>query len=258
MGQVTPATRASIDIAALLRAAAPAWADALPRALLDGPDLRMLGQRLAAAMAAGERVLPRQEQWFAALAATPPASVRCVIVGQDPYPTPGHAHGLAFSVEPGVTPPRSLRNIYRELESDCGIPAASRGTLTGWANAGVLLLNSALTVTAGAARAHRGWGWEGLTDAIIAHCGGASAPPTAFLLWGADAQAKAPLINAARHCILMAPHPSPLSAHRGFFGSQPFSRANAWLAAQGRGAIDWRLPQNRTDCMADQRDLFGG
>lgn len=215
----------------------PDWRD-LPGwdALLAAP---MAFQR--AERAAGKRIFPPEPQILRALALTPLAALKVVILGQDPYHGMGQAQGLAFSVAPGTRLPPSLRNIFRELEADLGIPPPGTGDLEPWARQGVLLLNTVLTVEEGRAGSHRGRGWEALTDAVIA-AASALAPPSAFLLWGAPAQAKAALIDPSRHCVLTAPHPSPLSAHRGFFGSRPFSQANAFLAAQGRPPVDWSLP----------------
>ena len=168
-----------------------------------------------------------------------------VILGQDPYHGPGQAHGLCFSVQPGVRTPPSLVNIYKEMASDLGIPPARHGYLKHWAEQGVLLLNNVLTVESGQAASHQGKGWEKFTDAAVAAVA-ADPAPKVFILWGSHAQRKAanvPGLGAdGPHLILRAPHPSPLSAHNGFFGSRPFSQANAFLEAHGRGAIDWRLP----------------
>ncbi len=215
----------------------PAWAAALAPV---APQVAALEARVAGCRAAGARIAPPEADIFRALALVPPEAVRVVVLGQDPYPTPGHADGLAFSVRPGVAVPRSLRNIFRELADDLGLPAPASGSLEPWARQGVLLLNTALTTEEGAANAHVRWGWEPVTDAII-DAVSAQAAPTVFLLWGRQAQARAGRI-AARHTILAAPHPSPLSARTGFFGARPFSRANAALAAGGRPAVDWRLP----------------
>lgn len=165
-----------------------------------------------------------------------------VILGQDPYHGPGQAEGLSFSVPKGQRIPPSLRNIYKELQRDLGIPPASHGHLAAWARQGVLLLNSVLTVEAGRAGSHAGRGWEAFTDAVIGTIG-ALDRPVVFLLWGAYAQRKAPLILSPRALILTAPHPSPLSAHRGFLGCGHFSAANDFLTAQGASPIDWRLPE---------------
>jgi uracil-DNA glycosylase len=203
-------------------------------------DLAQLDARLCAARAAGKAIAPAGGNVYRALNLTPPEAVRAVILGQDPYPTPGHADGLCFSVRPGVAPPRSLRNIFRELADDLYMSPPAHGHLEAWAKGGVLMLNTVLTVEEGRASAHAGWGWQRVTDAVIAGVAQAR-DPVAFLLWGRHAQAKAALIGP-RHLVLAAPHPSPLSARRGFFGSRPFSRANAFLAAAGRPPIDWRLP----------------
>ena len=215
----------------------PAWAAALAPA---ADVLAAVAARVASARAEGRAVAPGEADVFRALALTSPEEVRVVILGQDPYPTPGHADGLCFSVRPGVAPPRSLRNVFRELAEDVGVPPPATGSLEPWARQGVLLLNACLTVEEGAANAHAGWGWEPVTDAIIDAVNGQPGP-VVFLLWGRHAQAKAQRI-AARHVVLASAHPSPLSARTGFFGSRPFSRANAALAAAGRGTIDWRLP----------------
>ncbi len=211
-------------------------------ALLDAPAREAAGalmERVRTARAAGVAIAPGAGREFRALEAVAPRDVRAVILGQDPYPTPGHADGLCFSVRPGVAVPRSLRNIYRELEGDLGLAIPESGDLGAWAAQGVLMLNSVLTVTEGAANSHAGWGWQAVTDAII-EAVSAGPAPVAFLLWGRHAQEKAGLIDGSRHLVLTAPHPSPLSARRGFFGCRHFSAANAWLEAQGRGAIDWR------------------
>jgi uracil-DNA glycosylase len=214
----------------------PAWTAALAPA---APVVAEMLGRVAAARAAGRPVAPAAGDVFRALSLVRPEAVRVVILGQDPYPTPGHADGLSFSVRPGVAVPRSLRNVFRELEADLGLPAATTGDLTPWARQGVLLLNACLTVEEGAAGAHAGWGWEAVTDAVV-DAVNAQPGPVVFLLWGRHAQAKAGRI-APRHVVLPAAHPSPLSARTGFFGSRPFSRANAALEAAGRGTVDWRL-----------------
>lgn len=189
---------------------------------------------------AGEIVAPAPERVFAALALTPLDSVRVVILGQDPYPTPGHANGLAFSYVGPPPLPRSLSNIYKERAADLGRPAPATGDLSHWARQGVLLLNTALTVREGASKAgsHLRLGWGAVTDAIIAAVS-AQRPHVVFLLWGLPAQAKRGLIDESRHLVLASAHPSPLSARRGFFGSKPFSRANDWLEQNGQQAIDW-------------------
>jgi uracil-DNA glycosylase len=186
-------------------------------------------------------VYPPRETLFAALRATPPSEVRAVILGQDPYHQPGQAHGLSFSVEPGTPIPKSLGNIYRELQSDLGLPIPETGCLLPWAQQGVLLLNSVLTVEHGKAGSHRAFGWESFTDSIITATNDLP-QPIAFVLWGNFAIKKAPLITSqAPRLVLTAPHPSPLSAYRGFFGSRPFSQINDFLRLHGEPEIDWRL-----------------
>jgi uracil-DNA glycosylase len=164
-----------------------------------------------------------------------------LLLGQDPYPTKGHAHGLAFSVQPGVRVPASLRNMYKELATDVGVVAPSHGSLVSWAEQGVLLLNAVLTVREGEPNSHRGRGWEIFTDEVIRKVN-AKKTPVVFVLWGAYAQKKIPLIDTSRHKIVKAAHPSPLSAKNGFFKSRPFSQINAALEAAGRKPIDWQLP----------------
>jgi uracil-DNA glycosylase len=205
----------------------------------DGSAERIVDQ-LDSMVMQGEAILPSPDDIFSALRLTPLASVSVVILGQDPYPTPGDAHGLAFSVKPGVRVPRSLANIFRELRDDCGIMPPSHGHLSAWAKQGVLLLNTSLSVAAGAAGSHRKIGWNALTDQMIAAIE-ARDPGSVFILWGADAQSKRTLIRPERHLIIESAHPSPLSARRGFFGSRPFSGANFWLKSNGLGQIDWSL-----------------
>jgi uracil-DNA glycosylase len=185
-------------------------------------------------------VFPADDDVFSALRLTRYADVRVVILGQDPYHGPGQAHGLSFSVRPGVAVPPSLRNIYKELHDDLGIEHPGHGNLEAWARNGVLLLNSVLTVRAHDAGSHRKQGWETLTDRII-QVVSEKLEPVVFILWGNFARSKAPLI-ADHHHIIESPHPSPLSASRGFFGTKPFSRANDALAASSREPIDWSLP----------------
>ncbi|SHG36861.1 Uracil-DNA glycosylase [Cognatishimia maritima] len=183
-------------------------------------------------------ILPPAYQRFAALDACAPEKVRVVILGQDPYPTPGHAHGLAFSVEPDVRPlPRSLTNIYKEMVEDLGA-APLNGDLRGWAAQGVLLLNTVLSVPAGEANGHKDLGWQTLAHQVLADV---SQKPTAFVLWGKQAQNLAKHIHPGDHLMIETAHPSPLSARRGFFGSRPFSRINTWLADRGEQPIDWTL-----------------
>jgi uracil-DNA glycosylase len=194
-------------------------------------------------VAAGKHLLPPPADAFAAFLLTPLERVRAVILGQDPYPTPGHAHGLAFSVRAGVRPlPASLRNIFKELQADLGVDAPETGELTSWAEHGVLLVNTALTVEAGKAAAHMAWPWREMTREVISAVS-QERKRVVFLLWGLKAQGFAGLIDTTRHLILASEHPSPLSAYRGFFGSKPFSRANAWLAAHGEAEIPWAGPK---------------
>jgi len=205
------------------------------------PYMQALKTFLQGEKAAGKRIFPKGAEYFRALDLTPLDRVKVVILGQDPYHGEGQAHGLCFSVRPGIRPPPSLVNIYKELHSDLGIPRPAHGFLEHWAQQGVLLLNSVLTVEMAQAASHQGRGWEKFTDAII-RLVNAKAEPVVFLLWGAYAQRKAAFVDASRHLVLKSAHPSPLSAHNGFLGSRPFSQANAFLEAHGRGAIDWALP----------------
>ena len=201
-------------------------------------DLR----RLDAALAADPRPwLPAPERVFAALEACPPKAARVIILGQDPYPTPGHAHGLAFSAEPGVSPlPRSLANIYKEMQADLG-SCPPNADLRFWARQGVLLLNTVLTVPAGAANGHAKLGWQALTGQVLDLLS-TDGTPRAYLLWGKPAQKAASRVPGETNLKIETPHPSPLSAHRGFFGSRPFSRANNWLQTQGLTPINWTDP----------------
>jgi len=189
----------------------------------------------------GKRIFPQGAEYFRALDLTPLDAVKVVILGQDPYHGEGQAHGLCFSVRPGVRVPPSLVNIYKEIESDLGIPPARHGFLERWARQGVLLLNSVLTVEMGRAASHQGQGWERFTDAVIRTVN-ESDKPVVFMLWGAYAQKKAAFVDQQKHLVLRAPHPSPLSAHAGFLGCRHFSKANAFLESNGREPIDWRLP----------------
>ena len=228
----------------------PAWDELLDSPFDRDPFRRTLEAAEAAALL--ETVYPPREDWFAAFRLTPPDRVRAVILGQDPYHEPGQAMGLAFSVGPGVKLPPSLRNIYRELEADLGCPAPTSGDLTPWAEQGVLLLNTVLTVAAGRANSHARLGWQRFTDLVLAAV--ANLPqPIAFVLWGAPAQRA--FAQAMSHVgahnvppqtsrlILTAPHPSPLSAYRGFFGSRPFSQINAFLSENGAPTIRWTSPK---------------
>jgi uracil-DNA glycosylase len=205
----------------------------------DLPYWQVLQSFLTAERAHFE-VYPPAPQVFAALQQTPYATTRVVILGQDPYHGPGQANGLCFSVNPGVRIPPSLANIYTELAADLGVTPAPHGDLSGWARQGVLLLNTTLTVRAGEAGSHHGRGWEHFTDRIIQVISQRPSP-VVFMLWGAAARRKASMIDA-HHTIIESVHPSPLSARNGFFGSRPFSRANAALVASGHDPIDWSLP----------------
>ncbi len=186
-------------------------------------------------------VFPSTEETFNAYRFTPPDAVKVVLLGQDPYPTPGHAHGLCFSVKPGVAIPASLRNISKELDADLQIPPAKHGFLASWAEQGVFMLNSVLTVRSGKPASHAKRGWETFTDATLEAI---NAGPSAvvFVLWGAYAQKKTALIDSTRHRVIASAHPSPLSASNGFFGSRPFSKINDSLKELGHAPIDWRLP----------------
>ena len=186
-------------------------------------------------------VYPPADEVFAALHLTPYEDVKVLILGQDPYHGPGQAHGLCFSVRPGVDVPPSLVNIYAEMESDLGLPRPDHGCLDAWARQGVLLLNATLTVRARQAASHQRKGWETFTDSVI-EAVNAKAERVVFILWGSSARRKKALVDTSRHVVIESPHPSPLSAHRGFFGSRPFSRANEALVAAGREPVDWRIP----------------
>ena len=217
------------------------WREALDP-VLALPESRRLGGWLRAEEERGATIYPPKGTRLKALELTPLGDVKVVILGQDPYHGPGQAHGLCFSVPEGVQTPPSLVNIYKELESDLGIARRAHGNLEHWARQGVLLLNTCLTVEAGKAGSHAGKGWEAITDAAVAAVA-ARETPSVFVLWGNHARRKAAnvpgLAPGGRHLVLASAHPSPLSAHAGFFGSRPFSKANAFLEANGRGAIDW-------------------
>ena len=219
----------------------PSWQAALSDEF-NKPYMQDLQAFLEQEAASGKQILPAAEQRFNALQNTSLDAIKVVILGQDPYPTPGHAHGLSFSVQTGVKPlPRSLGNINKELLSDLGINNSHTGYLQPWAEQGVLLLNTVLSVEAGNAGSHQKRGWEAFTDTVIRTIN-EQAQPCVFILWGKQAQNKIKLIDNDRHEIIATAHPSPLSARRGFFGSQPFSRVNTFLTEQGRGAVDWALP----------------
>jgi uracil-DNA glycosylase len=216
------------------------WQTPLKAALATKETLALQGF-LDAELAAGRTIFPPQGAWFRALALTPLDKVRVVILGQDPYHGQGQAHGLCFSVPPGVRPPPSLSNIYKELGSDLGLPRPQHGFLEHWARQGVLLLNSVLTVEIAKAASHSKKGWEPFTDAIIAQVND-KAEPVVFMLWGAYAHKKAANVDSRRHLVLKAAHPSPLSAHNGFLGCKHFSQCNAFLVKNGFPPIDWTLP----------------
>ena len=222
----------------------PSWLEPL-RGEFDSPYMAALKAYLVAEKTAGRRIFPKGNEWFRALDLTPLENVRVVILGQDPYHGEGQAHGLCFSVRPDVRPPPSLVNIYKEMASDLGIPPARHGFLEHWAEQGVLLLNAVLTVQMGMAASHRDRGWERFTDAVIRLIN-AKPEPVVFMLWGSYAQKKAAFVDSVekggRHLVLKAPHPSPLSAHSGFFGCKHFSKANAFLESHGQKPIDWTLP----------------
>ena len=203
------------------------------------PDIAALGERLRGEVAAGRGYLPAGDRVLRAFQ-RPLSDVKVLIVGQDPYPTPGHPIGLSFAVERHVRPiPRSLANIYQELQSDLDLPPAAHGDLSAWSDQGVMLLNRVLTVRPGAPASHRGWGWEKVTEHAIRTLVARGGPLVA-ILWGRDAANLRPLLGETP--IIESPHPSPLSASRGFFGSRPFSRANALLLEQGAEPVDWRVP----------------
>ena len=211
--------------------------------VLATAEARQLGGFLVAEEQAGKQIYPPRGCRLKALELTPLDEVKVVILGQDPYHGPGQAMGLCFSVPEGVKIPPSLVNIYKELEADLGVARADHGDLSKWARQGVLLLNDTLTVEAAKAGSHAKRGWDAITDACVAAVA-ARDEPSVFILWGSHAQAKAKRIAGLRegpHCVIESPHPSPLSAHRGFFGSKPFSRTNAFLSDHGREAIDWAL-----------------
>ncbi len=210
-------------------------------AYLERPEMQRLAAFLRDELRAGKVIYPPPGRIFAALDTTPFDRVEVVILGQDPYHGPGQAHGLCFSVLPGVPVPPSLVNIFAEIRRDLGIAPPDHGCLVPWARRGVLLLNAVLTVEQGRANSHQGLGWEGFTDTVV-DCLNREREGLVFMLWGSYAQAKGRLIDTRRHQVLKAPHPSPLSAHRGFLGCGHFSKANAYLVAQGQTPIDWSLP----------------
>lgn len=202
--------------------------------------MRNLKSFLQSEMKAKKQIFPRGSEYFAALNLTAFDKVKVVIVGQDPYHGPGQAHGLCFSVKQGVKAPPSLQNIFKELHADLNLPIPTHGNLSSWAKQGVLLLNSVLTVENGKAAAHQGKGWEAFTDRIISSLN-ENRENIVYLLWGAYAQKKAHFVDRQKNLVLEGPHPSPLSAHRGFFGTRPFSQINNYLKSKGKAEIDWRL-----------------
>lgn len=216
------------------------WAAVLPREVMElGLSLRAQAR---AECDAGHVVYPGDDDLFRALKLTPPSKVRVLVLGQDPYPGDGFACGLAFSVRAESKLPGSLRNIFKEYQSDLGLPAPATGDITAWAQQGVFLLNSFLTVTAGQARSHHKWGWQAFTRAVI-DCVHALPVPVVYILWGKDAlSCVGDFTSPYPREIIHGPHPSPLSAYRGFFGSRPFSRANAFLVSLGVKPVDWSLP----------------
>ncbi len=209
----------------------------------EQPYMTHLREFLLAEKQAGKRIFPRGDEFFRALDHTPLDQVKVVILGQDPYHGEGQAHGLCFSVRPGVPVPPSLQNIYRELNAELGVPIPNHGHLTAWADQGVLLLNSVLSVECARAASHQGQGWEQFTDRVI-EVVNREREGVVFMLWGSYAQKKGAIIDPQRHCVLKAPHPSPLSAHRGFFGCGHFAAANDYLESRGEAPINWRLPDN--------------
>lgn len=205
------------------------------------PYMKQLRTFLRAEKNNKKYIYPKSEDVFKAFELTPPQDVKCVILGQDPYHGAGQAHGLCFSVKPGIAIPPSLHNIYKELKADLDISPVKHGCLLSWAQQGVFLLNSVLTVERGQAASHQGKGWEQFTDSVMAKLNNIDRP-IVFVLWGAYAQKKGQLITNSHHLILKSTHPSPLSAHRGFLGSRPFSKINQFLQKTGQTPINWQLP----------------
>lgn len=206
----------------------------------DREHMGALRAFLKTELQSGAKVFPRPAEYFAALDATPFESVRVVILGQDPYHGAGQAHGLCFSVRDGVAFPPSLLNIFKELESDVAVKRPQSGNLSTWSKRGILLLNSVLTVREGQAASHQGRGWEKFTDRVIRELS-EKRSGLVFVLWGAYAQKKGAVIDRSKHFVIECVHPSPLSAHRGFFGSKPFSKINSYLTSRGEAPIDWSL-----------------
>lgn len=218
------------------------WMQALGHEF-EQPYIDALRTFLRGEKAAGKLIYPPASQWFNAFWQTPLDHVKVVILGQDPYHGPQQAQGLSFSVQPGIKVPPSLVNIFKELEQDLGIQPPGHGCLVPWAQQGVLLLNAVLTVEAGQANSHRNQGWEIFTDRVIDFLNNQDRG-LVFLLWGSPARKKAGFVDRSKHLVLEAPHPSPLSAHRGFLGCRHFSQANAWLQQQGQSPINWQLPSD--------------
>jgi uracil-DNA glycosylase len=218
----------------------PSWLVALALEF-DKPYMQQLRTFLRTEKDAGKRIFPAGKEFFSAFSYTPLEQVKVVILGQDPYHGEGQAHGLCFSVKPGVATPPSLKNIYKEIHAELGLPVPAHGCLTAWAEQGVLLLNSVLSVECARAASHRGQGWEVFTDRVIEIIN-QQREGVVFMLWGSYAQRKGAIIDSSRHCVLKAPHPSPLSAHRGFLGCGHFASANNYLRGRGATPIDWRLP----------------
>jgi uracil-DNA glycosylase len=219
----------------------PSWYAVLQQEF-SKPYMQELRAFLQREKQAGKQIYPPGSLIFNALNSTPRDQVKVVILGQDPYHNPGQAHGLCFSVLPGVEPPPSLLNIYKELQRDVGFKPPAHGHLQYWAQQGVLLLNAVLTVESFKAASHQGKGWEQFTDRIVSVLN-EQGKDLVFLLWGSHAQKKGQHISRSRHLVLESPHPSPLSAHRGFLGNGHFSKTNQWLTEHGKAAIDWQLPQ---------------
>ncbi len=222
----------------------PGWRKIL-EAQFEAPYMKSLREFLAQEYKDGKTIFPKGSEYFAALNETPWDKVRVVILGQDPYHGPGQAHGLSFSVKEGVRFPPSLLNIFKELRSDLGVEAPKSGDLTAWAHQGVLLLNAVLTVEQGRAASHQGRGWEKFTDSIIEALN-REKEGIVFLLWGSYAQQKGKFVDRQKHLVIESVHPSPLSAHRGFLGSKPFSKINNYLQSRGQKPIDWRVPLGNT------------
>lgn len=231
----------------------PSWLQVL-KDEFDKPYMHSLRAFLQAEKQAGKIIYPHGKNIFNAFNSTPFDAVKVVILGQDPYHGPGQAHGLCFSVFPGVPFPPSLLNIFKEIQQDQGIPVPPHGCLQSWAEQGVLLLNATLTVEQGRAGSHQGKGWETFTDQAITALN-REREGLVFLLWGSYAQQKGALIDGRKHLVLKSPHPSPLSAHRGFFGNRHFSKANEWLAQRGQQPIDWSVAPVAERLQADPASI---